>query len=78
MKFSFSKAILRSPKNPFIRIESAYDCDGSECLVAIPDDAGQLANLLPHYHLIEWEPDAEFRCYAVEGNLPKDVYEPSR
>jgi hypothetical protein len=77
VKTSSSKASIRSLKNAFIRIESAYDCDGSECLVATPDDEGNLANLLPHFHLIAWEPDAGFRCYAVAGELPKDVYEPS-
>jgi hypothetical protein len=78
VKFSSSKAsLLRSPKEPFIRIEPAYDCDGSECLVAIPDDEGHMANLLPHFHLIEWELDAEFRCYAIAGDLPEGVCEPS-
>lgn len=76
MKSSYSKASLRSPKNPFIRIEPAYDCDGSECRLATPDEEGSLEVLPPHFHLIEWEPDAQFRCYAVGGDLPEDVYEP--
>lgn len=77
MKISYSKASCRSPKNPFIRIEAAYDCDGSECRLAVSDEEENLEVLLPHFHLIEWEPDAEFRCYAVGGELPEDVYEPS-
>lgn len=77
MKTSSAKASIPSLKDAFIRIESAYDCDGSECLAAIPDDEENLANLLPHFHLIAWEPEAGFRCYAVAGDLPIDIYEPS-
>lgn len=77
MKFSYAKVGLRSPKNPLIRIEPAYDCEGCECGLAFPDEEGSLPGLPPHFHLIEWEPDAEFRCYAVGGDLPKEVYEPS-
>jgi hypothetical protein len=77
VKISNSKASSRSPKDPFIRIDPAYDCDGFECRSAIPDEEGNLEVLPPHFHLIEWELDAEFRCYAVGGELPEDVYEPS-
>jgi hypothetical protein len=78
VEISSSKASLRSPKNPFIRIELANDCNGSECLLAVPDEVGNFEILSPHFHLIEWEPDAEFRCYAVGGTLPEDIHEPSR
>jgi hypothetical protein len=77
VKTSSAKASIRSLKNAFIRIESAYDCDGSECLVATPGHEGNPGSLVPHFHLIAWEPDAGFRCYAVAGDLPKEVYEPS-
>ena len=48
------------------------------------DQQGNLEDLPPHFHLIEWEPEANGitifagpRCYAIAGDLPGDVYEPS-
>jgi hypothetical protein len=72
-----STASLRSPKNPLIRIEPAYDCDGSHCGLAASAEVELLADIPPHFHLIEWEPNTEFRCYAVWGSLSEHVYEPS-
>jgi hypothetical protein len=68
---------LRSPKDPFTRIEPAYDCDGSECNRGIHDDDGTLIDLPPHFHMIETDPDGGYRCYAIDGNLPEEVFEPS-
>jgi hypothetical protein len=76
VKTSGSKATLRSPENPFIRIDPAHDCDGSKCRFAA-HEMGNLEDLPPHFHLIEWEIEAGYRCYAVGGDLPEDVYEPS-
>jgi hypothetical protein len=77
VKVSCSNASLRSPKNPFIRIEPANDCDGSECDRTMPDREENLGVLPPHFHLIEWEPEAGFRRYAVAGDLPEGIYESS-
>ncbi len=70
-KLSFSKSQLISPANPLVRIEHAIDCDGSECGHAFFDDDGNLADLPPHYHLVESESGAGDRAYGLGGELPR-------
>jgi hypothetical protein len=76
-KISFPKSQFIPPTNPNLRIESAIDCDGSECGRAVPNEDGSLIDLPPHYHLVESEPGAWTRSYAFGGDLPEDQYEPS-
>ncbi len=76
-KISFPKTQLISPTNPVLRIESAVDCDGSECGSGWADADGVLVDLPPHYHLVESEDGAWTRKYAVGGSLPEDIYESS-
>jgi hypothetical protein len=61
---------LRLP-NPCVRIETAYDCDGSICHQPIFNEEGGLNYVAPHYHLIEWDADiSRPRCYyALFGDL---------
>jgi hypothetical protein len=69
-KISLSKEQLISPTEPLIRLEPAMDCDGSECGIAINDEAGNLIDLPPHYHIVESQPGAWTRNYAIGGELP--------
>ena len=66
---------LCSPRNPFTRIEPAFDCDGSECNRSFHDDDGNAIDLPPHFHIIETDPDGGHCCYAVSGDLPEEVFE---
>jgi hypothetical protein len=71
------KSQLISPTDPILRIESAIDCDGSECGLAFPDEDGSLPGLPPHYHLIESQAGAWTRRYPLGGALAESHYEPS-
>jgi hypothetical protein len=74
---SFPHSQLISPTNPVLRIEPAIDCDGSECGIATFDTNGNLVGPPPHFHLVESEPGAWTRKWALGGALPKDQYESS-
>jgi hypothetical protein len=73
----FSKSQFISPSDPFLRIETAADCDGSECCLAVPDENGLLDELPPHYHLVESQTGAWERSFAIGGPIPEDHYESS-
>ena len=66
-----------SPSDPTLRIETAVDCDGSECGLGVPDEDGSLTDLPPHYHLIESQAGAGTRIYPLGGELPESLYEAS-
>ncbi|MGA9966052.1 MAG: hypothetical protein WBQ10_12700, partial [Terriglobales bacterium] len=52
-----------------IKIEPAYDCDGSLCRQPLFDDAGWLHYVAPHCHLVEWAAN-EPRYHAVLCDFP--------
>ena len=60
--------------DPFIQIDGAIDCDGSECNLACHDEHGDLIGLPPHYDWMESQPGCSPRIYAIGGELPKDIY----
>jgi hypothetical protein len=74
---TFSKSQFISPADPVLRIESAIDCDGSECGLGVPDEDGNLDDLNPHYHLVESQTGAWTRSYPFGGPLPEVHYESS-
>lgn len=76
-RLTFNKSDFISPSDPTLRIESAIDCDGSECGRAVHNDDGSLVDLPPHYHLVESQVGAWTRNYAFGGQLPDDIYESS-
>ena len=72
--------ILPFPTNPSLRIELVYTgCYGEECNRAPSCIATEeLAELAPHFHLIETEVGTSGACYAIDGGLPaEDRFEPS-
>lgn len=71
------KSQFISPTDPHLHIESAIDCDGSECGIAFPNEDGSLPDLPPHYHLIESQAGAWTRRYPLGGDLPESQYESS-
>jgi hypothetical protein len=74
-KLSISKSQLITPTDPVLRIESAIDCDGTECGRSFSNDDGTLIGLPPHYHLVESQIGAGTRIYGFGGQLPNDFYE---
>jgi hypothetical protein len=74
-KVHFSKADFISPQNPNLRIEPAIDCDGTECGRASHEDDGGLAELPPHWHLIESEDGAKPHIYGLGSDLPNESYD---
>ena len=67
-------SILPSPANPSLRIEVVYSgCYGEECYRAPSSLATEeLAELGPHFHLIEAEAGTSGGCYAIDGSLPPE------
>jgi hypothetical protein len=76
-RLTFKKSDFISPSDPILRIETAIDCDGAECGLAIPDEDGSLNDLPPHYHLVESQTGAWTRSYPFGGSLPRDHHESS-
>jgi hypothetical protein len=74
---SFPKEQFISPTEPFVGLEPAIDCDGSECGIGIHDEDGTLIDLPPHFHTVESQPGAWTRRYPIGGKLPADFYQPS-
>jgi hypothetical protein len=66
--------ILPSPTNPSLRIVIVYSgCYGEECNRAPSFIATEeLAELAPHFHLIETEAGTSGACYAIDGTLPPE------
>jgi len=66
--------IVPFPTNPSIRLEEVIGgCYGEECnraLSCIPTE--ELAELAPHFHLVETESGTSGACYAVGGGLPPE------
>ncbi|MCU1299103.1 MAG: hypothetical protein JWO91_3381 [Acidobacteriaceae bacterium] len=56
--------VVPNPAVSRVRIEPAYDCDGSACHQPIFNEDGGLNHIEPHFHLVEWESETK-RCYAI-------------
>jgi hypothetical protein len=52
-----------------LRIEPAYQCDGSLCHQPLFDEAGGLRYVAPHCHLVEWGAGGR-RYHAVLCDFP--------
>jgi hypothetical protein len=70
-KLVFIKAEMTSPTDPLLRIEFAFDCDGTDCGCSFMDEEGDPEPLPPHAHLVEWQEGAWTRVFAMVGNLPR-------
>lgn len=53
-----------------VRIEAAYDCDGTLCHQPLFDEDGGLHYVAPHCHLVECAPDGRPRFHAVFCDFP--------
>jgi len=76
-KLSFPRSQFISPTDPVLRIESAMDCDGSECGSAVFEPDGTPVDLPPHFHVVESQNGAWTRSYAIGGALPDNQFEGS-
>ena len=64
MKHSSPLIRVIAPATCSVRIEPAYDCDGSACHQPIFNEDGGLNHIEPHFHLVEGESDNK-RYYAI-------------
>src|SRR5579863_7881077 len=62
----FTKAEMTSPADPLLHIEQALDCDG-ECRNSLISEDGYAEVLPPHFHLVESQPGAWTRAYAIDS-----------
>jgi hypothetical protein len=84
MKIELPASALRRLSNTEfieIRIEEAIGCDGSTCGRSACDASGESRELPLHYHMVvtgRVNLESGPRCYAIGGELPELIFEPSR
>jgi hypothetical protein len=72
MNPSNSPASLGSRSANAIRIEHAFDCDGSQCHQPIYNREGGLHHVAPHHHLVEVQ-SGFCECFAIWTRRATDV-----